>query len=213
MKKNVLIFILGAIVFFGLGMGSYYLFFDKEDSEEITKNVEENQNMDEEDNTISEQNTDNSYSIFADGLKNAMKSNENDNNYNNYMYASNIDVCSNDGYEVFLQSDGSLYIKYIDESLNSKFGNYKLASDVLSFYLINVGQDLYKSLYFIKSDGTVSQALVNNTSSNEISVVNNVGNYKNIVSIISGSFGKESSVFAPIFIDINGNMYSENFDN
>ena len=66
-------------------------------------------------------------------------------------------------------------------------------------------------LYFINEDGTVGKADAEYRMNNEISVIKDIG-YKNIVSIISGTFGDEFTGYhGPIFIDINGRIYSEAF--
>ena len=66
-------------------------------------------------------------------------------------------------------------------------------------------------LYFINEDGTVGKADTEYRMNDNISVIKDIG-YKNIVSIISGTFGDEFTGYhGPIFIDINGKIYSEAF--
>ena len=67
-------------------------------------------------------------------------------------------------------------------------------------------------LYYINEDGTVSSAdteysVVNNE---EITIKNNIGNYKNIGWYIWNEY---TGISATLFIDINGNVYSENLTN
>ena len=144
------------------------------------------------------------YSNFSNNLK--LKMNE---KYDDYKY--NVSIINSkiisQWYEVRLDKNGTLYIKYEKENSNKK-----IAEQVLSFYLINSGQDEIKTLFFIKYDGTVSSAEIEVENSNSIKIENNIYNLKNIVSIVEGTFGNEfSGVNGPIFIDIEGNIYSYNF--
>ena len=144
------------------------------------------------------------YSNFSNNLK--LKMNEKYDDYKYNVSTINSKIISQ-WYEVRLDKNGTLYIKYEKENSNKK-----IAEQVLSFYLINSGQDERKTLFFIKHDGTVSSAEIEVENSNSIKIENNIYNLKNIVSIVEGTFGNEfSGVNGPIFIDIEGNIYSYNF--
>lgn len=191
--KNVIITILVILV---LGLGGY-LVYDKIEGRNESVN-EENK----EQQVVS----DNNYQVFANKLKTEF-SKYNDNNKNS-QYVENDIVPA--GYEVYLNSNGSLYVKYNDVTLNNKYGEYKIADNVLSFYVINTGQDIGNNVYFINQDGTVGSADTEYGISNTISVKNDIG-YKNIVAVVSGSFNyDQTGTRGPIFIDINGNIFSEN---
>lgn len=108
-------------------------------------------------------------------------------------------------YIVRLSNDGLLSIEYSNES-----SVRNISDNVLSYYLINTGQDIGKTLFFIKEDGTVSMASIEYGYSalSDIEIENNVNGLKDIVTILEGSYSEgESGSHVPIFIDIYGNMY------
>lgn len=110
-------------------------------------------------------------------------------------------------YIVRLSKDGLLSIEYSNESAVRN-----ISDNVLSYYLINTGQDIGKTLFFIKEDGTVSKASIEYGYSalSNIEIEDNVNGLKDIVTILDGSYSEGlSGSHGPIFIDINGNMYSK----
>lgn len=161
-------------------------------------------------NDNEEENIFNNYQIFADNLKSQIA--KYDVNNKNYQYIKNNFV--KDGYEIYLNEQGSLFVKYFNKELNDKYGDYKIADNVLSFYTINVGQDVGNMLYFINEDGTVGSADTEyGIGTNDQIIINKNIGYKNIVSIVNGNFGNSySGVHGPIFIDINGNIFCKNLD-
>jgi len=193
--KNVVITVLAVLV---LAMGGYLVYdkiIDKDDKIEGNK-LEENNNKQ----------TENDYQSFTENLKKQTSNLKSGDHV--YQYIEN-DIIP-DGYAVYLDENRSLYVKYYNEDFNNKFGQYKISDNILSFYVINVGQDEGNMLYFINEDGTVGSADTEYGVSNGdqlITVKNDIG-YKNIVSIVNGIFGSnESGVHGPIFIDINGNIF------
>ena len=149
----------------------------------------------------------NNYNIFAQNLKKELSKYDN----NNYNYQRVTNEIVPDGYEISINEKGTLYVRYFNKELNDKYGKYKIADNVLSFYVINDGQNFGNMLYFISEDGTVGKASAEYRMNDNISVIKDIG-YKNIVSIISGTFGDEFTGYhGPIFIDINGKIYSEAF--
>lgn len=149
----------------------------------------------------------NNYNIFAQNLKKELSKYDN----NNYNYQRVTNEIVPDGYEISINEKGTLYVRYFNKELNDKYGKYKIADNVLSFYVINDGQNFGNMLYFINEDGTVGKASAEYRMNDNISVIKDIG-YKNIVSIISGTFGDEFTGYhGPIFIDINGKIYSEAF--
>ena len=206
---GITIFFMAAVIlvladFIVLGYELNYVGYDNDSTEDSSTVVEEK--CFDSEKTISE----NSYYIFSNNMKEQVSAKYDSSNMQ-YEYIESDIV--NNGYVVYLNQSGSLFIRYSDESLNMKFGDYKIADNVLSFYLITEGQDSGKNLYFINSDGTVGSAdieygVVNN---GVVNIKSDLG-YKNIVSIVQGGFGLEfSGVHSAIFIDINGNMYNNNF--
>lgn len=110
-------------------------------------------------------------------------------------------------YIVRLSKDGLLSIEYSNES-----SVRNISDNVLSYYLINTGQDIGKTLFFIKEDGTVSKASIEYgySADSDIEIEDNINGLKDIVTILEGSYSDGlSGSHGPIFIDINGNMYSK----
>ena len=110
-------------------------------------------------------------------------------------------------YIVRLSKDGLLSIEYSNES-----SVRNISSNVLSYYLINTGQDIGKTLFFIKEDGTVGEASIEYgySADSDIEIEDNINGLKDIVTILDGSYSEgESGSHGPIFIDISGNMYSK----
>ena len=185
-KINLFIMVVFLVIFASI---STYLIYDK-------YYIRDEQNQPE-----------NNYNIFAQSLKKELSKYDN----NNYNYQSVTNEIVPDGYEISINEKGCLYVRYFNKELNDKYGKYKIADNVLSFYVINDGQNFGNMLYFINEDGTVGKADAEYRMNNEISVIKDIG-YKNIVSIISGTFGDEFTGYhGPIFIDIKGKIYSEAF--
>lgn len=199
-KKNTgLIFLIVILFLFVLGLGGYIVY-----SEVSEKNIENKTTS----NTVDVKNTENNYQLFLQNLKKQISKYD---SYNKNQQSVLSDIIKN-GYEVYINENGSLFVKYNDEILNSKFGEYKISDNVLSFYVISDGQSGGNSVYFINENGTVGKAETeyNVESSSQITVKKDIG-YKNIISIVNGTFGDEySGAHGPIFIDINGNIFSEN---
>jgi len=108
-------------------------------------------------------------------------------------------------YIVRLSKDGLLSIEYSNES-----SVRNISDNVLSYYLINTGQDIGKTLFFIKEDGTVSKASIEYgySADSDIEIEDNINGLKDIVTILDGSYSEgESGSHGPIFIDISGNMF------
>lgn len=108
-------------------------------------------------------------------------------------------------YIVRLSKDGLLSIEYSNES-----SVRNISDNVLSYYLINTGQDIGKTLFFIKEDGTVSKASIEYGYSalSDIEIEDNINGLKDIVTILEGSYSDGlSGSHGPVFIDINGNMF------
>lgn len=168
---------------------------EKSDSAIITDN---------KDNSVENKNDDDNYEMYVNRMKSERQS-----KFNDYtLYRSTIESKIIDGsYTVELNKDGQLSIDYHDG-----VGAKVIASNVLNYYLINVGQESGKVLYFVYEDGTVGKASnieYNHTTIDDIVVEQNVKDLSNIVTIVEGSFSDNgmSGSRGPIFIDIDGNMY------
>lgn len=188
-----------------VGLGGFIIY----DKVLNNKNIEKNQNNNEVVNNQNQENSsNNSYELFSKKLKSQF-SKYDDNNLN-YMHV-NSDIVE-DGYEVYLTKNQSLFVRYFNSRLNAKLGEYKIADNVLSFNVVAAGQGGGNTLFFINEDGTVGSADTEYgiETNNQITIKKDIG-HKNIISIISGTFGDEYTGFeGPIFIDINGNILSDN---
>lgn len=198
----ILVVILSLLV---VGLGGFVI-YDKV----LTDNTFENNDNNNEvvNKQDKETNSNNSYELFSKNLKSQFS--KYDDNNQNYLYV-NTDVVQ-EGYEVYLTKNQTLFVKYFNKELNNKYGEYKIADNVLSFNVVSVGQGGGNMLYFINEDGTVGSAATEYGigTNNQITIKKDIG-YKNIISVISGTFGDGfSGVHGPIFIDINGNIFSEN---
>ena len=142
------------------------------------------------------------YSDFAEKMISERQSKFGDGILNRSTIESKI---INSTYTVELSKDGELSVIYSDE-----LGSKVLASNVLNYFLINVGQESGKVLYFINEDGTVGK--VSNIEYHRISLddvtVEKVENLSNIVMVTEGSFSDGMSGHrGPIFIDIDGSIF------
>lgn len=202
-KNNGLIIIIIILSLLVISLGGFII-YDK-----ISTNKSDENTSNSEKVNVQDKKTNNDYKLFANNLKS--KFSKYDNNNKNYLYVNNGIV--KDGYEVYLNEKQTLFVKYFNEEFNSKYGEYKIADNVLSFYVIAIGQGGGNMLYFINEDGTVGSANIEYEigNNNQIEIKKDLG-YKNIVSIVNGVFGDEiSGTHSPIFIDINGNVFSDNF--
>lgn len=172
---------------------------ENNDNKEINNEVVDNENKEEI--------ATNNYELFATNLKNQFS--KYDSNKHSYLFVNSDFV--EDGYEIYLNENQNLFVRYFNKELNTKYGEYKIADNVLSFYVVAVGQGGGNMLYFINEDGTVGSADTEyGIANNNITIKKDIG-YKNIVSIIGGSFSDGiGGIKSPIFIDINGNIFSEN---
>ena len=208
-KKNGLVIPFIIVIVLLLGLASY-ICYDKflkpsESTKCVTKSADtENKSLNDK---KCEESKNNQYDIFANNMK--AKRSEFDKNNTFYKWRR-----SDEGnYYVYLDRNGTLYISFVDEKYSSKYTDYKVADKVLSFYIIDEGVGEGGFVFFINEDGTVgkvdAEKAIRETGS--ISIKNDIG-YKNIVAISEGIFGNEQSgAHYAIFMDIDGNMFSDGF--
>ena len=91
---------------------------------------------------------------------------------------------------------------------NKKYDKFKVSSDVLNMFLVEVGNGGFKYLYFIKTDGSLNKFCVDCIKEDgKIKVEKDSKKY--IVNVNQGLFDYEVSGFrSPIFVDINGNIFT-----
>ena len=118
-----------------------------------------------------------------------------------YYYGKNIDK----NLTIELKNDLNLEINLADDK--------KTISNVVNFYVTESGNGGCKSVICIKADGTITDVVLPCSDEDKMKVLENTSDYKNIVQIINGNFSDGySGVADPIFIDIDGNMYSSNLN-
>jgi hypothetical protein len=126
---------------------------------------------------------------------------------------ANVAISSNsyifDGYYSFkIDKDGNLLMTIDDKNYNSKYNNYVLSKNVLQMFLVNFGNGGYKTLYFIKEDGTLNKLCVECIADGQFSITQD--SHKNIVNIVSANIDiSKGGSWTPIFIDIEGNTFTE----
>ena len=91
----------------------------------------------------------------------------------------------------------------------NKYGNeIKIANNVISFGIAKFGPGAYRNIYFINENGTIGVAepydMLSGNSS-KLTITNPLSGYKDIVSIVQGTFDDVGSTQDPYAIDINGN--------
>ena len=206
-KNTGLVVIIVILLLAVIGLGGYIV-YDKvlKNSSNETENNDNKPSDNLKDTDQNGQTTkNNNYQLFASNLKSEFSKFS----PHNRPYLHVQSMMENGDYVVYLTENQELYIKYYKEEFKNKFGDYKITDKVIGYNVVPTGNGGANMVYFINEDGTVGSANVDGVS-NEITVKKDIG-YKNIVSIISceyGAFG--GGVLGPAFIDIDGNIYSDN---
>lgn len=211
-NNNVLVIILLIVVVCLTGFIVYDKVSSNKNNFNPTENNGNNTNQNNQDNNVKE--TSNSFELFKNNL---IKERKEKYDTSKDKYIVNTDSAQTTysaiKYNVRLNNNGDLEVSYIknDQTLTKT-----IASNVLLYEITYAGNGGSKELFFIKEDGTVSQyqieSLVDGYNGN-IEVKNNLGNFKNIVAIISGTVKENDTTvsFNPSFVDINGNILSLNY--
>lgn len=150
--------------------------------------------------------TGNNYQEFAKKIKENI-SKYDEHNYN-YQYIENSFV--KEGYNAYIDKKGSFYVYYFNSELEEKYGDIKIADNVLAFHKIRTGNDIGNTIYFIYENGNVGSVETEYNlfyEKNNLEINKDLG-YKKIVTIINSRYGDEiAGAHGPIFIDIDGNFY------
>lgn len=203
-KNTGLVVIIVILLLAVIGLGGYIV-YDKvlKNSSNETENNDNKPSDNLKDTDQNGQTTkNNNYQLFASNLKNEFSKYDE----KNRPYLNVISTIGNGNFIIYLTENRELYIKYYNKD---KKAEHKIADNVLSFNAVTVGKGGGKMLYFINEDGTVGSADIEFGLEKEITVKKDLG-YKNIVSIVGGIFGDEENVINDVvFIDIDGNIYSD----
>lgn len=203
-KSKECIFLIVILIIVIMGLIGYIVY----DKNSYNQNFS-NDTIMKTDNEISDKNidtetTNNLYNKYLNNLKTNITKNY-DNFNNNYEYVENLETGLE--YSLKIEKNGDLNLSFYNEDLKQKYNNYKLSGDVLTMFLIQVGQSGFYNVYFLKNDGTIFSQCIDCLALEDVALKKE--NYKNIVNIIQGGFDMEySGVDGPIFIDIEGNIYT-----
>ena len=189
MEKNknksllILVIILSLLV---VGLSSYLIYdkmIAKDDNEVVDNNYKDNDKL---------------YSEYLLNLKNNLEKNYTERDSETKI---NSNFVNGDAYTVTINKNGVL-------SLSTRKDDYEISNNVLEMFLVDVGNSGDKTLYFIKDDGTLNSFCVDCVLNEGVKVIQS--EYKNIVNVVNSAFGiTYSGAYGPIFIDIEGNVFTE----
>ena len=189
MEKNsskgllILTIILSLLV---VGLSSYLIYdkmIAKDDNEVVDNNYKDNDKL---------------YSEYLLNLKNNLEKNYTERDSETKI---NSNFVNGDAYTVTINKNGVL-------SLSTRKDDYEISNNVLEMFLVDVGNSGDKTLYFIKDDGTLNSFCVDCVLNEGVKVIQS--EYKNIVNVVNSAFGiTYSGAYGPIFIDIEGNVFTE----
>lgn len=198
MKKNIFIIILSFIVVGLLGFIVYDNFFASNSKQ---GKVEKCKCVVKKDTKTAEER----YKDYLDNLKVSINRTYIDNGGENTYSLPIINTSRVENTmlsEVYnIKIDKNLELTIDSDSLN----NYKIADNVLSYYIIHTGNGGFSSLYYITTEGKVFIADVENAIYNKTTIQTKEIDVKNIVEIKEGS----STAGFPMFVDIDGNIIKE----
>ena len=232
-KKNIskiISIVLACLLIISLGYSIYDKFIKKEEAPNCPKCEEKECPTNEcpsNDSTNNETKatTTNLYQVFSANLKKKITS---WNLNSGYFLAEN-------GYFVEYENGGRFLVTYkiiLTNKMELKLvfdpdtpiewnhqGNYiskygkeiKIANNVISVHVANYDAGGYQNIYFINENGTIGVAepyALFNGVTNKLPVTNPLSGYKNIVSIVQGTFDGEGTTQDPYAIDINGNAHA-----
>ena len=199
MKKNIFIIILAFLVVGLGGFIAYDNFFKPNTKCEVkeTKISKTTKTSDER------------YKEYLTNLsKNIEKKYKNSNDLDDISNTStykNEDI--NESYTIKINQSKDLLLTVNRGMVDSKYTNYKLDGDVVSFYRVHTGNGGYYSIYYITEEGKVySISLDKYLYENTDIVSNEVKDVKNIIEVKEGT----GAAGFPIFVDIDGNMFTPN---
>lgn len=216
-KNLLLIIILAVLAVGGIGFGGFELWQNMQKDSEIVNyrnrfgsiEQEENtklSNSDDEESRILESTNSVGFESFSASLLNKIKSL--DESVQFYKQETRSLPWSEKQFRVTIDKDANLVLIW---------NNYKnekvLANDVIDFEFVefgNGGGDTY--LYYINKDGSVSKTEdLQNIEDNEPAITDNVGGFKEIISIQTthGNYPYGADGFYACFTNFNGNILFE----
>jgi len=217
--KNIVIGILSVLLIITVVYIGYDKIINKDNdinNKIVENNSTNNENMhnnetninDNEENSTTQESQNISFDTFKNNIKKGMAK------CSWGVYSTETDT-SHYGiysYRVILTNEMNLVLIFEDKELNKKYGNYKITDGVLGFHLAISGPGGERKLYFINEDGTLGYASIDSLINNgKLDIVKKMDGYKDIVSIIQGSYDNTGRTNEPLFIDINGNVFENSY--
>ena len=159
------------------------------------------------DNNSTTTTTTNSYQVFSTNLKKQILA------YDIRSYLAEDSEYTDDiTYKVILTNKMELIMVFNDQEYKSKYGEIKIADNVINFAISQTGPGAYKNIYYIKEDGTVGEAipwdLFMEGNKKKITINYPIPELNNVVSIVQTSSQDLGYMIEPAFIDINGNVHT-----
>lgn len=218
-KKTIIIVILTILLLVAIA-GICYQTIKYQDLNEKYTNIakENNENKQKLEQSTTQKPDDNVTSQYEKFLENAKKSRETKfNEYSSQTLEMASRVLNDANYRFEIKSNGDLIMNVYGEYGASvknaeKYKNYKIDTNVLLMEMSDSGNGGYKHLWYLKEDGNVYVISPDNSIVNKKEIEIKKENYQHIVSIEPASFGDSvgGGGWAPIFIDIEGNIHSSN---
>ncbi len=198
MKKNIFIVILAILVAGLTGFITYDNFF-KPETKVNTKTKE----------VIKEKTADERYKEYLSNLSKSIKKQYVDDSTEKNAYSASTKNTTrvekeelSGAYTVEINNNLELIIN----SSSFNLDNYKISDNVLSYYIIHTGNGGFSSLYYITKDGKVYSANTEIAMYNGSTIQSKEVDVKNIVEIKEGA----STAGFPLFVDIDGNIFTPN---
>lgn len=207
MKKNIFIIILSFLVVGLAGFIAYDNFFAEKGSKETSCTTQVSDTKEES----KEKTADERYKAYLENLTKSIEENYGTDDEGGIRQYSRVKSITYDlSYSIEINKNGELLLTY-DGDLNSKFNNYKLSDDVVSFYLTYYGNGGYQSLHYIKSNGEVHSASIEQIQ-DDGTIKDTKIDVKNIVEIKSMLNTDENGIggYSTVYIDIDGNVIDGN---
>lgn len=201
MKKNIFIIILSFLVVGLAGFIAYDNFFAEKGSKETSCTTQVSDTKEES----KEKTADERYKEYLENLSKSMKEKYSERNTAG-MNQYNLIYNSLNEQEYSLEIDNSLNLLFSSFNHLESFNKYKIAEDVVAYFLVRTGNGGYQSLYYIKSNGEVHNATIEQIDDGTIKDVKvdvkNVVEVRSVVSVDENGIGGSKA----IFVDIDGNI-------
>lgn len=156
-----------------------------------------------------------SYDIFRNNIKEQMTK------YSWGVFSTETGQVYGHNFRVILTDKMKLMISFEDDELIKGLDDILITDNVIGFHIAISGPAGQSIVYFINEDGSVGYtdisllvgAWKNQSGKKELvtKVIKKMDGYKDIVSIIQGSYDSKGNTNEPLFIDVDGNVFSNSY--